>query len=269
MGPALQLLHFLDKIAAATVAEILNRLQDGPATYGPSAHRLRSVPHRMHLKDLSKLVSLLDAGPAIIVLHGGRGRSMLLLLQPRIYRVLLFSLPTAIVRIRVLKLLLFVNVKETEIFLIWIATLMIARLKLVGELANLINTLQFAHQTDRTLMLLHVLVVVVESADGERTWHGLSARHDDTFAASASWGSDFDLFLGVDNQVVIGLAPRLFHHGATSAFNIFLVWLYLLACIEVWSYATRIRFLLILLRISFIFSSLLLLSLGERENWYL
>ena len=92
----------------------------------------------------------------------------------------------------------------------------------IGE-RNLIDTLQLAHEAQWAPMLLHLLVVVVETTDGEIPWLLPRVKNDYALASTASWRSNFDQLLLracnelliVHDELLICSGERL-NHAATS-----------------------------------------------------
>ena len=68
-------------------------------------------------------------------------------------------------------------------------------------------------------MLLHNLIVIVESPNREASRCALSAVHHDTLTASTACGPHFHLLLRVQYKLIIGIRSR-FNHTAPASLHV-------------------------------------------------
>lgn len=110
--------------------------------------------------------------------------------------------------------MLFVSIIAEKLAVLKVTTLL-AGVKLVRQL-HLINTLKLTHETERRLVLLHGLVVVVQTANRETSGNAVSARHDNALAAAAPGRAHPDFFLRHE-QLLIGFSA-IFDHATPTLF---------------------------------------------------
>ena len=95
---------------------------------------------------------------------------------------------------------------------------------ILGVDSLFVNTFQYASHAESTLVLLHVLVVIVQSANGKvaRRSKILRARHHNTFASTASRGANSYLFAGL-GYVQIHATRVLILKTASSLVHVYVV----------------------------------------------
>ena len=116
-----------------------------------------------------------------------------------------------------MRFLVFICIKEEIIFLLAPDLALLAtRVGLFAEV-GLFNTLKLTHHWKWALVLLHILIVVVESPYGETPRHAARARHDDALWSATPGGPNSHFLLRVRDEFLVCIGAR-FNNWTSSPF---------------------------------------------------